>query len=65
MREPAEAFLEDTKNRPGTREASIAHRLLGSTSWLQGDFVGARIHLERSFSIYDSERDRDFAFRFG
>jgi class 3 adenylate cyclase/predicted ATPase len=65
MREPAEAFLEDTKNRPGTREASIAHRLLGATYWLQGDFVGARSHLERTLSIYDSERDHDFAFRFG
>ena len=30
MREPAQAFLDDTKNRPGTREASIAHRL----TWL-------------------------------
>jgi class 3 adenylate cyclase/predicted ATPase len=65
MREPAQAFLDDTKNRPGTREASIAHRLLGSTCWLQGDFIGARTHLENSLAIYDSERDRDFAFRFG
>ena len=65
MREPALAFLDDTKNRPGTREASIAHRLLGSTCWLQGDFIGARLHLENSLAIYDSERDRDFAFRFG
>jgi class 3 adenylate cyclase/predicted ATPase len=65
MREPAQAFLDDTKNRPGTREASIAHRLLGSTCWLQGDFIGARMHLENSLAIYNSERDRDFAFRFG
>jgi predicted ATPase len=65
MREPAQAFLDDTKARPGTREASIAHRLLGSTCWFQGDFVGARMHLENSLTIYNSERDRDFAFRFG
>ena len=65
MREPAQAFLDDTQARPGTREASIAHRLLGSTCWLQGDFVGARMHLENSLAIYNSERDRDFAFRFG
>jgi class 3 adenylate cyclase/predicted ATPase len=65
MREPALAFLDDTKNRPGTREASIAHRLLGSTCWLQGDFIEARMHLKNSLAIYDSERDRDFAFRFG
>jgi predicted ATPase len=65
MREPALAFLDDTKKRPGTREASIAHRLLGSTCWLQGDFIEARMHLKNSLAIYDSERDRDFAFRFG
>jgi predicted ATPase len=65
MREPAQAFLDDAKNRPGTREASIAHRLLGSTCWLQGDFIGARMHLENSLAIYNTERDRDFAFRFG
>ena len=65
MREPAQAFLEDTKSRPGTREASIAHRLIGSTRWLQGDFIGARLHLENSLAIYNTERDRDFAFRFG
>ena len=65
MREPAQAFLDDTKNRPDTREASIAHRLLGSTCWLQGDFIGARTHLKNSLAIYNSERDRDFAFRFG
>jgi class 3 adenylate cyclase/predicted ATPase len=65
MRELALTFLDDTKNRPGTREASIAHRLLGSACWLQGDFIGARMHLENSLAIYDSERDRDFAFRFG
>ena len=65
MREPALEFLDDTKNRPGTREASIAHRLLGSTCWLQGDFIEARMHLKNSLAIYDSERDRDLAFRFG
>jgi hypothetical protein len=65
MREPALAFLDDTKKRPGTREASIAHRLLGSTCWLQGDFVEARMHLKNSLAIYDNERDRDFGFRFG
>ena len=65
MREPAQAFLDDTKSRPGTREASIAHRLIGSTCWLQGDFIGARLHLENSLAIFNTERDRDFAFRFG
>jgi predicted ATPase len=64
MREPAEAFLDDTRNRPESPEAGIAHRLLGSTCWLQGDFIGARAHLETSLAIYDSERDRDLAFRF-
>ena len=64
MREPAEAFLDDTGNRPESPEAGIAHRLLGSTCWLQGDFIGARAHLETSLAIYDGERDRDLALRF-
>jgi hypothetical protein len=35
------------------------------TRWFQGDFVGARRHTERVLAIYDRERDRELAFRFG
>jgi len=63
-RESAEAFVNGTTNRPKSAEAGVAQRLLGSTSWLQGDFSSARTYLEKSLAIYDSERDHDLAFRF-
>jgi tetratricopeptide (TPR) repeat protein len=63
-RESAEAFVNGTANAPKSAEAGIAQRLLGATSWLEGDFAGARAYLERSLSIYDSERDHNLAFRF-
>ena len=63
--ETAEAFLKDATRRPGSPEAGIAHRSYGMTRWFQGDFVGARRHTERVLAIYDRERDRELAFRFG
>ena len=39
MREPAQAFLDDTKNRPGTREASIAHRHLAQHVGFRGTLL--------------------------
>src|SRR5208282_6735538 len=30
-----------------------------------GDFIEARSHLEQAVAIFDPERDRDLAFRFG
>jgi class 3 adenylate cyclase len=63
-RESAEAFVNGTANMPKSAEAGVAQRLLGSTSWLQGDFLSARAYLERSLSIYDGKRDHELAFRF-
>jgi class 3 adenylate cyclase/tetratricopeptide (TPR) repeat protein len=65
MRELAEAFLNDASRRKGSPELGVAHRMSGVTKWFQGDFVGARSHLEEALSIYDPERDRDLAYRFG
>ena len=52
---------------PTTRspEAGIAHRSYGMTRWFQGDFVGAREHVEQVLTIYDHDRDRELAFKFG
>ena len=63
--ETAEAFLKDATRRPGSPEAGIAHRSYRMTRFFQGDFVGARRHTERVLAIYDRERDRELAFRFG
>jgi hypothetical protein len=51
--------------RPSSPEAGVAHRTYGVTQWFTGNFVEARTHLEHAAAIFDPERDRDLAFRFG
>ncbi len=65
MREPAQAFLRDVESRPSSPEAGVAHRAYGVTQWFVGNFIEARSHLEQAMAIFDPERDRDLAFRFG
>ena len=65
MREIAQIMLRDCRNRPNSPEAGIAHRLSGETHWFAGNFREARADLERALAIFDSERDRELAFRFG
>ena len=65
MFEPAQAFLRDVETRPGSPEAGVAHRAYGVTQWFTGNFVEARTHLEHAVAVFDPERDRDLAFRFG
>jgi predicted ATPase len=65
MRDLADAFLHSVSARPDPPETGIAHRIAGMTCWLAGDFVTARLHLERAYAHYDAERDRPLAFRFG
>ena len=65
MREPARALLRDVELQPCSPEAGVAHRVNGVTQWFAGDFIGARSHLEQALAIFDPERDRDLAFRFG
>ena len=65
MREQANAFLLECAGRPESGEACVAHRIQGVTHWFAGDFKAARESLERSLSIFDPERDRDLALRFG
>ncbi len=35
------------------------------TQWFTGNYIEARSHLEQALAIFDPERDRDLAFRFG
>jgi class 3 adenylate cyclase/predicted ATPase len=65
MRELSAAMLRDCESRPQSGEASIAHRMRGVTHWSAGEFVASRGHLEQATTIFDPERDRDLAFRFG
>jgi predicted ATPase len=65
MREAAEAFMRDAQRWPGSLEAAVAHRVVGATCWFQGDYRGARLHLEQAVASYDAERDRQSITRFG
>ena len=62
---PAQAFLHDVELRPDSPEAGVAHRAYGVTQWFTGNYSEARAHLEQAVAIFDPERDRDLAFRFG
>jgi class 3 adenylate cyclase/predicted ATPase len=65
MRELARTFLHDVEGRPELPEMGVAHRVGGTTSFLAGDFIDARRHLERALACYDSERDARLVFRYG
>ena len=62
---PAQAFLHDVELRPGSPEAGVAHRAYGVTQWFAGNYIEAGSHLEQAVAIFDPDRDRDLAFRFG
>jgi class 3 adenylate cyclase/predicted ATPase/ABC-type transport system involved in cytochrome c biogenesis ATPase subunit len=57
MREVAAASLRDAPHSPGSH-------IFGVTCWFQGDYVGARTHLEQALAAYDQERDYHVAPRF-
>jgi class 3 adenylate cyclase/predicted ATPase len=61
MREVAVASLRDARRSPGLPAAGRALHVFGVTSWFQGDYVGARTHLEQALAAYDHERDRHLA----
>jgi len=64
-RETAESFLREAERDARPTEAAAAHRCLGTTLLLQGDFAQARAHLEQTLRIYDPEQDREAKFRLG
>jgi len=64
MREVALAFLDDAQHSLGAPGGGRALHVFGVTSWFQGDFVGARTHLEQALAVYDHERDHHPAPRF-
>ena len=65
MRTHAAAFLRGVEARLDLPEASVAHRVLGSTHWFAGEYEKARDHLERALALFQPGRDDDLAFRFG
>ena len=65
MKTHAAACLADMEETPDSPEASVAHRVAGTTLWVAGDFEEARHHLERALALFQPGRDDDLAFRFG
>ena len=64
-REIAETFLREAERGARTTECELGRRLMGITCYWQGDFIEAQANLVEALSIYDPERDREAAFRFG
>jgi class 3 adenylate cyclase/predicted ATPase len=64
MREVAVLSLRDARHSPGSPAAGRALHVYGVTCWFQGDYAGARTHLEQALAAYDHERDHRLAPRF-
>jgi class 3 adenylate cyclase/tetratricopeptide (TPR) repeat protein len=56
MWELADATMNAANRRPDSPVAAVvAHWTYGATSWFGGDYLNARLHLERALAIYDAE----------
>jgi class 3 adenylate cyclase/tetratricopeptide (TPR) repeat protein/ABC-type transport system involved in cytochrome c biogenesis ATPase subunit len=64
MREVALLSLRDARHSPGSPAAGRALHVFGVTCWFQGDYCGARTHLEQALAAYDQERDHGLTPRF-
>jgi class 3 adenylate cyclase/tetratricopeptide (TPR) repeat protein len=64
-REIAETFRREANQTRQMTEVAVAHRVLGTTCFAQGDFTEALKNLEEALRIYDPGRDREAKFRFG
>jgi class 3 adenylate cyclase/predicted ATPase len=64
MREVAVLSLRDARHSPGSPAAGRALHVYGVTCWFQGDYAGARTHLEQALAAYHHERDHRLAPRF-
>jgi class 3 adenylate cyclase/tetratricopeptide (TPR) repeat protein len=63
--EIAEAFQGDAQNLPGSTEAAVAQRILGTTLWHRGELTRARVSLEAAVAAPYPDSDRAFALAFG
>ncbi|WMT72261.1 adenylate/guanylate cyclase domain-containing protein [Bradyrhizobium sp. Ash2021] len=56
MRELADAIMSAANRRPESPVAAVvAHWTNGVTCWFGGDYLNARMHLERALAIYGAE----------
>jgi predicted ATPase len=64
MREVAAACIRDAEHAPESPAAGRPHHVFGVTCWFQGDYAGARAHLEQALAAYEREPYHHLAPRF-
>jgi class 3 adenylate cyclase/predicted ATPase len=64
-RDAAETFLREMIGGGPSARLATAHRCLGMTAWLQGDFLPARANLEAAIAMSDPDREREGRMIFG
>jgi predicted ATPase len=63
--ELAEQLLRRAQSAHDPGLLTYAQAARGATSYLMGEFLPARKHLENAITLYDPERHRPLAFRYG
>jgi predicted ATPase len=61
----AAQFLDRAGRQAATGPVMTGHRLMGTSLLYAGEFVDARVHLERALELYDPVKHRALAMRFG
>jgi predicted ATPase len=64
LREFAAIMLRECEARSESQEACTAVRSSGNTNWFAGDFVEARVQLERALAMFNPAPGGDLAIRF-
>lgn len=65
QREAAADFLEQAEAHGDTAMLCVAHRILGSTLLTMGEFLIARMHLQRARELYSPEQHAVLRYQFG
>jgi predicted ATPase len=61
----AAQYLALAEKQRATIPLMVGHRLVGSSSLHTGDFVDSRAHYDQALSLYDADKHRSWATRFG
>jgi class 3 adenylate cyclase/predicted ATPase len=64
-RELASQFLALAEKQGQSVPLMIGHRLMGTSLMLSGSIYEGRVHFDRAFALYDPEKHRPLATRFG
>ena len=61
----AKQFLTVAEKQRGSAPLLMAHRVMGASLAVSGEFQTARLHLDRAITLYAPEEHRSLATRFG